>query len=230
MIARLNNTHLGSDLVVNIALDFWPAPACVMCKVRGSLSQLSWLRVSLTVYKNFEPRMNILIYKRTHRNDPDRFGRFGIEGCMGRVRSFKFDAVIGVGGVSGWPKAEGIAGKVNWVGRNPQKRPNPFDKRGPLVTFRRGDFRVMEEKGPLLSTMSALLAAAVYGSRNRFLFSSVRGRLALEAQRVVTALLDTNLYPDTPAHNTRTPVGCGARKCRPVTAPAVAPSRTCRSG
>lgn len=159
--------------------------------------------------------MKILIYKRTHKNDPDRFGRFGIEGCMGRVRAFSFDAVIGVGGISGLPQQQGIARKVNWVGRHPRKQPNPMDSRGPLVTFQRDDFRVMEERGPLLANMSGLLADAVYGSRNRFLFSTVRGKLAVEAKRVITELLDTDRYPDAPTPSRGTLVGCGTRKCRP---------------
>lgn len=158
----------------------------------------------------------ILIYKRTHRGDPDHRGRFGVEGCMGRVRNFPFDAVIGVGGISGWPVAEGIARKVNWVGRMPRKRPNPVDKRGPLITFGRGDVRVLEDRGPLLSTMSAPLADAVYGSRNRFLFRSVRGALAAEAMRVISELLDTDRYPDEPPVWGGLPqTGPTVRRCRP---------------
>lgn len=174
--------------------------------------------------------MKILIYKRTHKNDPDRFGRFGIEGCMGRVRAFSFDAVIGVGGISGWPQAEGIARKVNWVGRHPRRQPNPIDNRGPLVTFRRGDFRVLEDRGPLLANMSGLLAAAVYGSRNRFLFSAVRGKLAVEAKRVITELLDTDRYPDIPFRSSGTSDGCGPRRCRPkivLATPICRPRRSC---
>ncbi|WP_112487513.1 hypothetical protein [Thiomonas sp. X19] len=45
--------------------------------------------------------MRILTYKRTHVGDPDEFGRFGINDCMGRVRGYRYDAVIGVGG-TGW--------------------------------------------------------------------------------------------------------------------------------
>jgi hypothetical protein len=39
--------------------------------------------------------MRILTYKRTHVGDPDQDGRFGIYDCMGRVRNYPFDAVIG---------------------------------------------------------------------------------------------------------------------------------------
>jgi hypothetical protein len=157
----------------------------------------------------------ILIYKRTHKNDPDQRGRFGIHGCMGRVRGYAFDAVIGVGGTSGWPQAEGIARKVNWVGRSPQRRPNPIDSRGPLVTFRHGDYRVLEDRGPLLASMSGPLAAAVYGSRNRFLFKSIRGQLAIEAMRVINELLDTDHYPEEPERGPGLGDSGGRRRCRP---------------
>lgn len=175
----------------------------------------------------------ILVYKRTHRNDPDTRGRFGIEGCMGRVRAFPFDAVIGVGGTSAWPQSEGIARKVNWVGRYPRKRPNPVDPRGPLVTFRRGDYRIMEDRGPLLATISGPLAAAVYGSRNRFLFRSIRGALAVEARRVISELLDTDRYPDAAFGSGRPRDPCGPRRCRPGShaqpdRPGCRPRRICR--
>ena len=46
--------------------------------------------------------MRTLIYKRTHLGDPDLFGTFGINDCMGEVRARQFDAVIGVGGIGDW--------------------------------------------------------------------------------------------------------------------------------
>ena len=61
----------------------------------------------------------MLIYKRTHNGDPDRFGHFGINDCMGQLRARRFDAVIGVGGIGAEPKSLGIAGKVNWIGIGP---------------------------------------------------------------------------------------------------------------
>jgi len=46
-----------------------------------------------------------LIYKRTHTGDPHReVGVFGENGCMRRVRGYKFDAVIGIGGIGPEPK------------------------------------------------------------------------------------------------------------------------------
>jgi len=176
------------------------------------------------------PTPRILIYKRTHRGDPDKFGRFGIEGCMGRVRNFPFDAVIGVGGISGWPVSQGIARKVNWVGRRPHRAANPKDERGDLVTFKRGDFLVLEDQGPLLASMSGVLAAAVYGTRNRFLFKSIRGRLASEAMRVIQELLDGDFRPG-PSSGTGGGTGqsgCGPKKCRTVRPPKLKAQSGCR--
>lgn len=40
--------------------------------------------------------MKILTYKRTHTGDPDNSGHFGISDCMGVVRSYEYDAVLGL--------------------------------------------------------------------------------------------------------------------------------------
>lgn len=85
--------------------------------------------------------MRILIYKRTHVGDPSIERQFGNEGCMGRIRGFALDAVIGVGGISGQPTRQGIALKINWVGRHPRKSKNPIDPRGPLLSFSPKDFQ-----------------------------------------------------------------------------------------
>jgi len=103
--------------------------------------------------------LNTLVYKRTHKGDPDESGIFGIHDCMGRVRDWPFDAVIGVGGKSPLSGDEDIARKINWIGISPSKseasspvwfgakRPD-WNKtfRGPLVTFDR--FLFLGEKGP----------------------------------------------------------------------------------
>ena len=77
--------------------------------------------------------MRVLIYKRTHNGDPDKWGCFGCHNCMGQVRRWPFDAVIGVGGIGRIPEANGIARKLNWIGIGPRKTPR--GKRGPLITF-----------------------------------------------------------------------------------------------
>jgi hypothetical protein len=95
--------------------------------------------------------MNTLVYKRTHTGDPDESGIFGIHDCMGQVRGWSFDAVIGVGGKSPWPGYEDIALKITWIGINPRKTASPFS-RGPLVEFK--SFILWNETGPDLETLA----------------------------------------------------------------------------
>jgi hypothetical protein len=94
--------------------------------------------------------LNTLVYKRTHKGDPDQSGRFGIHDCMGRVRSWAFDSVIGVGGRSPDHGHEDIALKVNWVGIGSFK--SDVGLRGPLVQFQ--CFVRPEEAGPELKTLA----------------------------------------------------------------------------
>jgi hypothetical protein len=133
---------------------------------------------------------DVLIYKRTHPGDPDGLGQFGIEDCMGRVRNCRYDFIIGVGGVGGQARSHGLNGKVNWVARWPKRRPHPWAKRGgDMVIFAPGDYAVMEDQGPPLNVVSPKLARRVYGSRNRFLNTSLSAAERQEAARVVNAIL-----------------------------------------
>jgi hypothetical protein len=77
--------------------------------------------------------MRTLIYKRTHTGDPDPVsGVFGNNNCMGQVRGWLFDTVIGVGGIGTYAQSEHIAGLLTWVGIGPHKT---GDLRRPRVTF-----------------------------------------------------------------------------------------------
>lgn len=135
--------------------------------------------------------MRILIYKRTHIGDPNYRRQFGHAGCMGRVRGFTFDAVIGVGGVGSWPTQQGIAGKINWVGRRPRKSQNPIDSRGPLASFTPNNFRLFEHRGPLLADEAPLLAKRIFGNtKTRFLLRSLTLAEKREAQRLIRRILD----------------------------------------
>lgn len=138
--------------------------------------------------------MKILIYKRTHTGDPDHRRQFGCEGCMGRVRGFPFDAVIGIGGISSWPIQEGIARKINWVGRHPKRSKNPLDPRGPLVSFLQKDFRLFEHQGPLLEDEAPRLAKKIFGSRARFFFRSLTLTEQREAQKLLRKILDCGQF------------------------------------
>ena len=134
--------------------------------------------------------MRILIYKRTHVGDPDSRGRFGNEGCMGRVRGYSFDAVIGVGGISGQPRRQGLSGKINWVGRNPRLSRNSVDPRGPLASFGAVDFRLFEHQGPSIWTCAPLLARRVFRNNARFVFRSLTGAEQREAEQLIKRILD----------------------------------------
>lgn len=110
--------------------------------------------------------MRTLIYKRTHPGDPDAKGRFGIHDCMGQVRTWDFEAVIGVGGIGKEPASYGLADKVNWIGIGPHKKGEP-GKRGPIVTFEH--FRLFGSGGPSFSKLAPKLAARMYSKNVRAL-------------------------------------------------------------
>jgi hypothetical protein len=112
--------------------------------------------------------LKTLVYKRTHRGDPDESGCFGIQDCMGRVRSYDFDAVIGVGGISSQPRAQGIAEKINWIGLGARKRPHA-KRKGPLVTF--DHFCLYEERGKKLHKVARNLAKHLYSKNARVLLN-----------------------------------------------------------
>lgn len=130
--------------------------------------------------------MRILTYKRTHVGDPDRAGRFGVHGCMGNVRSWEFDAVIGIGGIGNEPQSHGIAGRVTWVGRRPKKQVNASGS-GQLVTFE--SFILLDTKGPLLSDIAPYLARRMYEGRVRTLIDGYTSDEQADAEHVVQTLL-----------------------------------------
>lgn len=117
--------------------------------------------------------MRILTYKRTHTGDPDHFGRFGINDCMGSVRNLRFDAVIGVGGIGGEPHTFGIARKLTWIGIGPRRSSGGKGRRGDIVTFDR--FLLLDAAGPELSTVAPNLARRVYSRRIRFVLDGYSG-------------------------------------------------------
>jgi hypothetical protein len=156
--------------------------------------------------------MRTLIYKRTHKGDPDRKGRFGINDCMGSVRSWDFDAVIGVGGIGSEARTEGIAGVVNWIGVGSRK--GLTVGRGPLVTF--DHFVRFEEKGQDFRVIAPTLAGRMYSTHApRFLFNDDFNEAE---QAEIDRLLETgktmHLSPGTPRRQSRARNGCcGSRRC-----------------
>ena len=108
--------------------------------------------------------MRTLIYKRTHHGDPDpETGEFGCNDCMGSVRCWKFDAVIGIGGIGPEPKRNGIAGRLTWIGIGARKIYDSDRWKSPRVWF--DHFWYQGELGPLLEEMYPALARRMYDVR-----------------------------------------------------------------
>jgi hypothetical protein len=83
---------------------------------------------------------------------------------MGRVRSWEYDSVIGVGGMGAGAESHGIAGKINWIGIGPHKRFD-FAKQWVIVTFER--FRYFGAHGPSLFQYAPRLAHRIYSRHVR---------------------------------------------------------------
>jgi hypothetical protein len=63
----------------------------------------------------------ILVYRRTHKGDPNDGGIFGFNDCMKSVRDWEYDAVIGIGGSKPDRGYEEIKEKITWIGICPNK-------------------------------------------------------------------------------------------------------------
>ncbi|MBP1616048.1 MAG: hypothetical protein H6Q13_3496 [Bacteroidetes bacterium] len=135
--------------------------------------------------------MKVLIYKRTHKGDPDSKGIFGIQDCMGRIRDWNYDAVIGIGGNSPWKKDFDIKHKINWIGIEPKKTEYSTE-RGNMVVF--SHFKLYEENGENIKDNYPNLFEHMYGSRKRFDMSS---ELPKEVLEEVKKILDS--IKDSPA-------------------------------
>lgn len=121
--------------------------------------------------------MRTLLYKMTHIGDPDpATGLWGDTGCMGQVRGYQFDVVIGIGGMSA---DDGIAGKIVWIGIGPRKSGN---QREPVMKFDR--FLFHGSRGPSLSGEAPKLATHMYDGRVRVLLN-----LSSEERREVDHIL-----------------------------------------
>ena len=126
---------------------------------------------TLSMTRKTNQTLKILIYRRTHMPDPCQCGVFGIRDRMGTVRSWEYDAVIGIGGITA--KSD-MSYKLTWVGINAHKQNSLTvgeDKkckrrkckkadikkqlRAPLFTF--DHFCLMNEEGPMLCDCAPLL-------------------------------------------------------------------------
>jgi len=106
---------------------------------------------------------NTWIYKRTHKGDPDKSGTFGCNNCMGTMRGYDYDSVIGVGGKNPWKRDEDIALKINWIGLGPTKK-KETGKKGLQVTFKH--FGLYEEKGPSLKVVAPKLFRYMFQAKH----------------------------------------------------------------
>jgi len=112
--------------------------------------------------------MATLIYKRTHNGDPDPdLGVFGCHDCMGQMRGWIYNAVIGVGGIGQEPIDEGIARRLTWIGIGPHRT---GDLRKPTVTF--DHFWYKGPQGPMLETVAPGLAKRMYAGKVRLIKDS----------------------------------------------------------
>ncbi len=127
--------------------------------------------------------MRVLVYKRTHEGDPSpESGLFGCNGCMGRVRGMKYDAVIGVGGTGPKARASGIAGKITWIGIGPHFVKVP-DERGPGVLF--DHFEHYGQKGEQFRKSAPKLARRMYGRKIRVVLNSLTAAESAEVEAIV---------------------------------------------
>jgi hypothetical protein len=153
--------------------------------------------------------MRTLIYKRTHPGDPDAEGRFGIHDCMGQVRMWGFEAVIGVGGVGAEPESHGLARKVNWIGIGPRRRA-AAGKRGPVVTF--DHFRFFGSDGPSFLELAPQIADRMYSKNVRVLMDRLNRRERGELEKLLALAKDSPPSPaDGPGRVTT------SEKCAPRT-------------
>ena len=103
--------------------------------------------------------MKTLIYKRTHVGDPDASGRFGCNCCMASVRSWDFDAAIGVGGIGREPKGYHIDRKITWIGLYP-KEIGKCECGFPILAFE--NFYLKDATGKLLADKAPKLAKRLF--------------------------------------------------------------------
>ncbi len=159
-----------------------------------------------------EGLMKTLVYKRTHAGDPDANGCFGIEDCMGRVRGFDFDAVIGIGGVGRQPRSQKIDGKINWIGIGAKKK-FTRKRRWPVVTFRH--FALYEKKGKSIRDVAPILARRLL-SRNARVVKTFTAREQREVRdilrmaRSAPSSAPIRRLPDIPP---KRKCGCGRSSC-----------------
>ncbi|MBX5461570.1 MAG: hypothetical protein IRZ28_10840 [Steroidobacteraceae bacterium] len=157
--------------------------------------------------------MRVLVYKRTHDDDPGPIGCFGIKDCMGAIRRRKFDAVIGIGGLGYEPRTCGIAGKINWIGIGPKA--GRWFRRGPTWTF--DHFLNFGTDGDLFRAHAPQLAERIYGRRLRHVMTdSMSEAEKREVQRILSL---ASSAPTSPVRSSRFKLASSGDRCRPKCLP-----------
>ena len=113
---------------------------------------------------------------------------------MGRVRTWGFEAVIGIGGIGAEPKKEELDGKVNWIGIGPHRR-GTVDKRAlPVVTFDHFLlYRPDDPDGPVGPSFlkpAPRLAARMYSKNVRVVIDRLDPRERTEVERLLALAKD----------------------------------------
>jgi hypothetical protein len=109
---------------------------------------------------------------------------------MKSVRSWPFDAVIGIGGVGREAEHRGIAGKLTWVGIGPRRTGN---RRRPCVTF--DHFLYYGKKGALFEKMAPTLARHIYTRNVRTIMDSLSDKERAETERILRTALKAPASP-----------------------------------
>ena len=184
----------------------------VETKIRESLSKLPHYGRSIS---KLESNMKILIYKRTHKGDPNPEGVFGNQDCMGRIRNWDFHGVIGIGGKAPWKQDSDIKYKINWIGLGPKKVSSP-GSRGYKVVF--DHFKLYEEAGENIKEKYPNLFRYMFHSRKRWDMSDNLPEVVFnEVQQILNSIQSC---PASKAYNVEymdsldTEPGCHTSKCR----------------
>ena len=117
---------------------------------------------------------------------------------MGSVRKWKFDAVIGIGGIGDEAEDNGIAGKINWIGIGP--RPEGRRRRGPILSF--DHFRNFGTNGPDFRAKAPKLSKRIYSFNIRRLMDNMTSEQQEEAERILNLAMR---YPHSPGRKTLSP-------------------------
>lgn len=130
--------------------------------------------------KQHMPR--VLVYKRTHPHDPGVEGVFGNQDCMGQVRAFDYDVVVGIGGIGAEARSHGIDRRLNWIGIGPILGPHHANRDHPTFTFEH--FVLQEHTGAYFDTHCPRLAESMYDSGCRFRLNHIAEHMQ-ELKRLV---------------------------------------------